>query len=144
MKLEVWIDGACEPINPGGTASYGMVVKLDGQTIHKESKVVGSGPAMSNNVAEYSALLAFIEWIGTNIPATIYSDNRMLVKQMRGEWNVNKGLYVPIHNKVWKLLVSRKLPHDFGFVWIEREENTEADCLSKQALIRVGIVPKPT
>ncbi|MBA7550007.1 hypothetical protein ES705_42512 [subsurface metagenome] len=25
--LEAWIDGACEPFNPGGTASYGMVVK---------------------------------------------------------------------------------------------------------------------
>ena len=22
-----WFDGACEPVNPGGTASFGVVVK---------------------------------------------------------------------------------------------------------------------
>ena len=27
MNLETWIDGACEPINPGGTATYGVVLK---------------------------------------------------------------------------------------------------------------------
>ena len=23
-----WFDGACEPVNPGGTASFGVVVKV--------------------------------------------------------------------------------------------------------------------
>lgn len=27
MKLIIWIDGACEPVNPGGTATYGLLVK---------------------------------------------------------------------------------------------------------------------
>ena len=25
IDIEVWIDGACEPVNPGGTVSYGLV-----------------------------------------------------------------------------------------------------------------------
>ena len=42
-KLEVWIDGACEPINPGGTASYGVVIKNDEVTVFADSAIVGSG-----------------------------------------------------------------------------------------------------
>lgn len=61
-KFIAFIDGACEPVNPGGTASYGVVVKSDGVTIFTDSAVVGSGLAISNNVAEYSGLLAFLKW----------------------------------------------------------------------------------
>jgi ribonuclease HI len=63
--LVVYIDGACKPVNPGGTASYGLVVKFHqtGEVLYQEAKIVGSGPFMSNNVAEYSALLAFLKWL---------------------------------------------------------------------------------
>lgn len=58
-RLEVFIDGCCEPVNPGGTAAYGVVVKCEGKVLFSEGKIVGSGNGISNNVAEYSGLLAF-------------------------------------------------------------------------------------
>jgi len=39
-----WFDGACEPINPGGTATFGVVVKdNDGTVLLKEHGLVGEG-----------------------------------------------------------------------------------------------------
>ncbi|MGD0012733.1 MAG: hypothetical protein ABSE93_29850 [Terriglobia bacterium] len=51
-----WFDGACEPVNPGGTASFGVVIKdKDGTVLRKEHGLVGKGSKMSNNVAEMPA-----------------------------------------------------------------------------------------
>lgn len=87
-KLNVWIDGACEPVNPGGTASYGLVVKVGDKTVHTESGILGSGKLMSNNVAEYCALIMFLKWNKDNKPAIIHSDSLMLVNQMEGLFQV--------------------------------------------------------
>jgi len=139
-SIQAWIDGACEPVNPGGTATYGLVIKINDSTVFSEGKVVGSGKLMSNNVAEYSGLIAFLEWYGSTnyqeIP-TIYSDSQLLVKQMSGEWQVHGGLYVPYYQQAWQLIRKHQvLPR---FHWIPREQNTEADALSKQALIDAGV-----
>jgi len=62
VPINAWIDGACEPVNPGGTASYGLVIKQGDEVIVNNCGVVGSGNGMTNNVAEYSALIALFEW----------------------------------------------------------------------------------
>ena len=36
--IECWFDGACEPKNPGGYASYGVIVKVDGRKVWEASK----------------------------------------------------------------------------------------------------------
>jgi ribonuclease HI len=52
-----WFDGACEPVNPGGTASCGVVVKgEDGTVLLRDHGVVGKGKVMSNNLAESAAV----------------------------------------------------------------------------------------
>ena len=39
-----WFDGACEPVNPGGTATLGVVIKdNDGTVLLKEHGLVGKG-----------------------------------------------------------------------------------------------------
>jgi len=44
-----WFDGACEPVNPGGTASFGVVIKgVDGTVLLRGHGVVGIGKDMSN------------------------------------------------------------------------------------------------
>jgi ribonuclease HI len=57
-----YFDGACEPVNPGGTASYGAVIIEDDETIWECSEVYGQGKLMSNNVAEYAGFIAVLEW----------------------------------------------------------------------------------
>ncbi len=59
--MVVNIDGLCEPVNPGGIATYGYVIRDEsGSLIAKKSGVVGKGAGMSNNVAEYAALCLFL------------------------------------------------------------------------------------
>ncbi len=102
LKLIAFIDGACEPVNPGGTASYGVVAKSNGVTVFTDSAVVGSGPKMSNNVAEYSGLIAFLEWYiqhAHNGKATVYSDSSLLINQMTSYWRARRGLYRPFYRR---------------------------------------------
>lgn len=143
-RLKVWIDGACEPVNPGGTASYGVVVKHQGKVLFSECKVIGEGLAMSNNVAEYSGLIAFLEWyipleagFNTKRRPVIYSDCRLLINQMDGEWRALRGLYLPYYKKARNLILQNNL--DLSFWWVPREQNEEADALSKEALVKAGI-----
>jgi len=47
-----WFDGAREPVNPGGTATSGVIVKgKDGTVLLKEGRLVGKGEGMSNNTS---------------------------------------------------------------------------------------------
>src|SRR5512137_2298452 len=61
--ISIYFDGLCRPRNPGGVATYGYVIYRDGEKIKSGYGVVGSGPGMTNNVAEYSALKQAAEWV---------------------------------------------------------------------------------
>ena len=131
--IEVWTDGLCEPINPGGTCCIGYVIKRDGRTIDKGSELIGRGKDMTNNVAEYSALIRALEKIrrlGLEQEKIVArSDSSLLVSQMKGEWKVKKPRIRPLYEK------AKELAHgiDITFEWIPREENREADKLSRLA-----------
>lgn len=136
MPLEAWIDGACEPFNPGGTASYAVVVKRKFTTILRRAGIVGSGRGMSSNVAEYSGLIALLAWYkdqGLSESMTVYSDSKLLVNQMTGYWRAKRGLYHRYYQEALSLLKEIGYKR-FRFIWIPREENIEADELSKELL----------
>lgn len=146
--LKAWIDGAVEPVNPGGHAAYGVVVKQGEQTIYSKSAYVGHGRGMSNNVAEYSALIGFLAYLVANpevLPTRkrdlvhVYSDSQMLVNQMEGRWQVRGGLYKDYYDQAVELALAHDLLGRLAFHWIPREENGEADALSKAVLQRLGV-----
>ena len=140
--IEVWYDGACEPRNPGGTASYGVIIKDGNKVLFEESKIVGSGEKMSNNVAEYSGAISGLKWLLENgfvkRPILVRGDNKMSVEQMAGNWKVKTwdGLYVPFWREAIGLVKRFKR---IEFRWIPREQNGEADEISKRALKESGV-----
>lgn len=144
MKLDVYIDGACEPFNPGGTATYGLAVFDEtGKELFSKCAVVGTGAGMSNNVAEYSGLLAFLTWylrqkdrLGLQ-DALIHSDSQLLIRQMIGTWKVKRGWYVSYYQTCQQLIRDHHIP--VTFQWIPREQNAVADRLSKKALLEAGV-----
>lgn len=140
-KIECFIDGACEPKNPGGTASWGVYLLAEDMPI-EEWGVVGSGPAMSNNVAEYAALVnAFMlvkKHYGTDVELTIYGDSQLVINQMNQEWTMKGGLYMEWAQRALHLALQFPILH---FIWIRREKNVFADGLSKRALSEKGIKP---
>ena len=87
---------------------------------------------MTNNVAEYEGLLAAAQWIvdeGITEKILIKGDSQLVIKQMKGEYRVNSATskkYVP---EIKRLLAGKEV----GFSWVPREENEEADKLSRVA-----------
>jgi ribonuclease HI len=57
MRYILFFDGACEPTNPGGIASFGFLLVANGKDITFGKGVVGRGRAFTNNVAEYEGLI---------------------------------------------------------------------------------------
>lgn len=135
--IKVWFDGGCGPRNPGGVASWGFVVKRDGQVLEKRGGVHGAGAGMTNNLAEYAGLVNALTWLlnagraGDQI--TVYGDSLLVIEQMTGNMKACKERpYYPMYS-VALGLVKRfsKLVLD----WIPREENEEADFLATRARI---------
>ena len=122
---------------PGGAASYEVVTTDDsGQILLKEHGLVGNGEAMSNNVAEYAGVLHVLKCLSCRPPGrvTIYGDSNLVINQLSGRWNINKGLYLSIATETKELLAYlRDLGWQFDFCWIPREQNEECDQLSKKA-----------
>ena len=133
--IVVHIDGLCEPVNPGGTATFGYVIRDDSRgVLARKSGIVGKGPAMSSNVAEYAALCEALEFLLTrkleDSVIEVRSDSTLVVNQMSGNWKFRKGLY---HEKYLEAVRLCARFAKLRFRWIPREENEEADLLSREA-----------
>jgi ribonuclease HI len=87
---------------------------------------------MTNNVAEYGGLMAAAQWLKDmeiDEKIVIKGDSQLVIKQMKGEYKISSETskrYVP---QIKQLLQGM----DVSFVWIPREENEEADKLSRLA-----------
>ena len=92
-----WFDGACEPVNPGGTASFGVIVKgKNGTVLLREHGVVGKGKAMSNNLAEYAGVLHILKYLGSRPPGRVtIHGNSNLANQLNGRWRIKRCLITP-------------------------------------------------
>jgi ribonuclease HI len=136
-----WFDVACEPVNPGGTATFGVVITDNaGTVLVKEHGIAGKGKAMSNNVAEYSGVLHILKYLSSRPPGrvTIHGDSNLVINQLSGKWRVRKGLYLSIAMETKELLdYLRGLGWQINLCLISREQNEECDALSK----KVGKTP---
>lgn len=142
---KAWFDGSCGPSNPGGTATSGAIVKYeDGTVLLKERRLVGNGPAMSNNVAEYAAVNRVFQYIIPRSPGqvTVHGDSRLVVNQLNGAWRVGEGLYRSVALEAQDLLARlRSGGWQVDLQWIPRTQNEECDALSKGPLADAGIQP---
>lgn len=131
--IDVYFDGSCLPVNPGGTARAGAVVYQNGKRIAQLSRKIGSGPGMSNNVAEYAALYLALEYLIEknlqNEKIKAYGDSQIVVNAVN-RIKPSKGLCHDFSVKT--IFLSRQFPNA-NFIWIPREQNTEADRLSNTA-----------
>jgi ribonuclease HI len=130
------IDGASRG-NPG-PASYAVVLRdPEGKIALELAKNIGRE---TNNVAEYFALLAALDYAAThNIAALrVRSDSELLVRQMQGRYKVKSPDLKPLHERASKL--SRQLQY-FAIEHVRRELNRDADALANVALDSAG-VPK--
>jgi ribonuclease HI len=141
VKIKARFDGLTEPRNPGGIACYGVyIMNMDTLDVNKIKGYIGEGPGMSNNVAEYSGLVALLEWLienGFNVDphvVEIAGDSQLVINQINGAWRVKGGMYLNTYLKAKNLL--KQFSNKLTFTWIPREKNEEADQLSKESYVQ--------
>lgn len=123
------IDGASRG-NPG-PAAYAVVIRDPaGHVVFELAKRLGRE---TNNVAEYYALLAALDYaMRQGIGALrIRSDSELLVRQMQGRYKVKSADLKPLHERASKL--SRQLDY-FAIEHVRRNLNRDADALANIAL----------
>ncbi len=138
-----YFDGACEPVNPGGTGGWGFVIRdFTGAILKEGHGRIAAGPTTTNNVAEYvaagMAVRAYKE-LNRPGPLLLRGDSKLVVMQMRGEWQARQGAYIKVLEKVRTVVASCSF--EIRWEWVPREQNKRADALSKLALEEVGITP---
>tara|TARA_B100001123_G_scaffold50847_1_gene52522 strand:- start:7456 stop:8304 length:849 start_codon:yes stop_codon:yes gene_type:complete len=124
-----YIDGGARG-NPG-PAGYGVRVETSDGTLIEE--LHGSIGVATNNVAEYSALVAALTYLDQQgfQDVTIKSDSQLLTKQMLGEYRVRSPGISPLHREA-SALVQRL--GNVRFEHIPRNMNAEADRLANVAM----------
>ena len=132
-KVRLLTDGGARG-NPG-PAAYGFVLEAeDGTVLAAHGEAIGIA---TNNVAEYSALLAGLEQaleLGVR-DLEVVSDSELMVKQMRGEYKVKNQALKELS------LCAKKLAEALGnvrYTSVRREHNKLADQLVNDALDALG------
>ena len=133
MKARLSTDGGARG-NPG-PAAFGYVLETDDGTIlaaHGERIGVAT-----NNVAEYSALVAGLERaleLGVD-ELEVVSDSELLVKQMTGEYRVKNEALKELNERASRL--ARRVGR-VDYTAVRREHNELADRLVNEALDAAG------
>jgi ribonuclease HI len=140
MLIEVYFDGLCQPVNPGGIACYAFVVKRDSETIHTDYGLASEpfSQDATNNVAEYTGLIKALEWLVTNNFSSgeveVIGDSEFVINQQNGKYKVKSKRILPLYRQV--LLLKDKFSC-ISFKHVPRGENKEADRLTNIAYNKV-------
>jgi probable phosphoglycerate mutase len=116
--------------NPG-PAAYGAVL-LDAGTrevIAERAETIG---VATNNVEEYSGLIAGLELYGEHTPDALLEvrmDSKLVIEQMSGRWKIKHPDMRPLAARAQQLA-----PPGTTYTWIPRSENQHADRILNEAL----------
>lgn len=115
--------------NPG-PAGYGVRIEREDGTVVELKQSLAKA---TNNVAEYSGLLAALRWAAENGVSALHvrADSELMIKQMRGEYRVKNPGLLPLYDE------ARALVRQIGrvrFEHVRRELNKDADRLANEAM----------
>lgn len=116
--------------NPGPSA-YGAVLKDadTGRVIAERGARIG---VATNNVAEYSGLIAGLELAAEHAPEAdieVRMDSKLVVEQMSGRWKIKHPDMKPL-----AMQANRLAPFGTTYTWVPRAQNAHADRLANEAL----------
>ncbi len=130
-RVTAFCDGGSRG-NPG-PAGYGVFIQAEnGASLAELSEFLG---VKTNNVAEYSGLLAALEWALANNARElrVVSDSELMVKQIKGQYSVKSPDLKPLYEEAKRR--AAKLAH-FEMQHVLRGKNKEADRLANEAMDR--------
>lgn len=134
----IHFDGACEPVNPGGTGSWGWVVEAPPGEMLTGTGTIDPAPTTTNNLAEWYALGFALRAVstqlaplGADVDLLVRGDSQLVIRQLTGEWACRATNLIPLRARCWQLL--DQIGVAWRAEWIPRDHNTQADALSVQA-----------
>jgi broad specificity phosphatase PhoE/ribonuclease HI len=126
--------------NPGPAAYGGLVRDPEtGQVIAQAGATIG---VATNNVAEYSGLIAGLELAreyAPNASIEVRMDSKLVIEQMAGRYKIKHPALKPLANKAQSLA-----PFGTEWTWVPREQNAAADALVNLALDGKPVPLRPT
>jgi ribonuclease H / adenosylcobalamin/alpha-ribazole phosphatase len=129
VKARLFTDGGARG-NPG-PAAFGYVLEAeDGTVLAAHGEAIG---VATNNVAEYSALVAGLEKaceLGLG-DLEVVSDSELMVKQMRGEYKVKNAA---LRELSLRAKAAERRLGGVRYTAVRREHNELADRLVNEAL----------
>ena len=111
-------------------AAYGTVIFENDKVVKEIGASIGEA---SNNVAEYSGLIAGLKAVNEIDPAAtvlVKMDSKLVVEQMSGRWKVKH----PNMKELAKQAFAAHDPKLVSYQWIPREENSHADSILNDVL----------
>lgn len=139
MTLLVYCDGAVEPRNPGGWGVGGWVigrgstVAVPYEELHKGAVDLGEYPEMTNNIAEYGAVIGALKQLVKmklwRERVVIRTDSQLIVNQIKGNWGTAMPHLVQLRDEARTLV--KMFDAGVTFEWIPRSENKKADEMSR-------------
>lgn len=110
-----------------------------GATLHYSATDLGESLAFSQNTAEYMSVRSSLLWLDKNgysqKPIEIRTDSQVIVKQLQGTYQAHDPRMEAMRNEVWRITEAFV---NVVWRWIPREENQEADFLSKCLQAKYG------
>ena len=129
MKAKLSTDGGARG-NPGPAAFAYVLEAEDGTVLAAHGETIG---VATNNVAEYSALIAGLEKaheLGLR-EVEVVSDSELMVKQMLGEYRVKNDALRELSSQAARLA---RAIGSVTYTAVRREHNELADRLVNEAL----------
>lgn len=128
MKAVLNFDGESSP-RKKDRAHANFYIVLENNSIETGTKELA--PDSTNNYAEYFGLIYGLERaleLGVTV-ISIRGDSQLIVNQVTGRYRVKKDTLQVLHKMVHELLSRFE---SWSIEWIPREENTDADGLSRK------------
>lgn len=136
---EIEFDGGCT----GNQGTIGYVIKANKKEYEGGGKV--ESEIMTNNVAEYLALLKALHRFKKEVPnyqnyeLMIYGDSRLVVETVakRWGWSPKKTVWNPHKKSPHLLFMLEKVLKEleglhYQTVWVRRDKNKRADALTRK------------
>ncbi len=128
-----WVTAYCDGGSRGnpGPAGYGVYIEgPGGEKLAELSEYLGKA---TNNVAEYSALLAALEWAlkSDHRRLRVVGDSELLVKQMQGRYKVASPDLKPLYEEAKRRVAQLE---GFRIEHVLRGKNKNADRLANLAM----------
>lgn len=132
----IYCDSSIKPFNPRGILTWAFLVKRPGKgIIHQDTAIIGWGkPEHTNNLGEMTAVLAAMHWLvglpeEDQHPVVLHSDSELIINQCSGAYRCHE----PRLKSLLELIDQARDKYTRGviFKWIPREDNQEADKLSR-------------